>query len=510
MSEVSCRICAPILDAFEDAGLPPSAIVEGLPFAPETLMRASNRIRWDEFTVILENAARHLGGPEGLEEAAASYYERAGSLLGAIAANVSSARPLYHMGARWYGPSLFSATRAVCEETSDGRIRQTIEILPEFRPCPLFFVTMRGGLRGTPTLLGQERALVETESEEERRAVFLITPPPSLTLWARLRRALFPDRDLEQASEEGEAQRDELRHGYDVARRATELLSFQAAKLDAQQHELRQAHDMAHRTAELLSFQSARQEAEQREQARTEQLLLEVQKLETIGRLTGDVAQDVDNALTAIADHVAGALDRVDRFDPLRSELDGIRSAAETGAALVGQLLAVGRPESVTPRRVVLDELLLSLETMLRRVLPDAIQVAVLPAPEPLEVVADPGQLEQVVLNLALNARDAMMPDGGRLEIDLRRASAREAHAAGATGETDFARIEFRDTGHGMHAETLARALEPFYTTKAPGKGSGLGLASVNAIVRRAGGAIHIDSEVDKGTAVVILHPLAS
>ena len=509
MSEVSCRICAPILDAFEDAGLPPSAIVEGLPFAPETLMRPSNRIRWDEFTVILENAARHLGGPEGLEEAAACYYERAGSLLGAIAANVSSARPLYHMGARWYGPSLFSATRAVCEETSDGRIRQTIEILPEFKACPLFFVTMRGALRGTPTLLGQDRALVEMESEDERRAVFLITPPPSLTLWARLRRALFPDRDLDRASEEGEAQRDELQHGYDVARRATELLSFQAARLDAQQHELHQAQDVARRTTELLSFQSARREAEQREQTGAEQLLLQVQKLETIGRLTGEVAHDVDSALTVILEHVEGALGRVDRDDPLRSELGEIRSAAESGSAHLRKLLAVGRPEAVTPRRVVLNDVLLSLEPMLRQVLPNAIQVAVLPAPEPLEVVADLGQLEQVVLNLALNARDAM-PDGGRLDIELRRAGAEEARAAGATGHGDFARLEVRDTGSGMPAETLARALEPFYTTKAPGQGSGLGLASVHAIVQRAGGAIRIESEVGKGTLVVILHPLAS
>jgi hypothetical protein len=147
MSEVSCRVLAPMLEAFDEVGLPPDAIVEGLPIGPETIMRGSNRIAWDHFTVILENAARHLGGPVGLEEAAASYYERAGSIPRAIAANVSSVRPLYHLGARWYGPTLFSATRAECENEPDGRIRQVIEILPGFRPSELFFVTMRGGLR---------------------------------------------------------------------------------------------------------------------------------------------------------------------------------------------------------------------------------------------------------------------------------------------------------------------------------------------------------------------------
>ena len=171
MSEVSCRTCAPLVEAFEQAGIPLARLVEGLSLRPETLLRPSNRITWNEFTVILENTASQLGGAQELEETGVRYYARAGGLLGAVAARVSSARPLYHMGAKWYGPSLFSATRAQCEDTPDGRIRQTIEILPGFKPCPLYFVSMRGALRGIPALLGQGQAQVEMEAGE-RKAVF--------------------------------------------------------------------------------------------------------------------------------------------------------------------------------------------------------------------------------------------------------------------------------------------------------------------------------------------------
>ena len=180
----------------------------------------------------------------------------------------------------------------------------------------------------------------------------------------------------------------------------------------------------------------------------------------------------------------------------------------ERGSGLVQQLLSVARPQPVAPRRVLLGEVVLTMESMLHRVLPAAVRVSVLPAPEPHEVVADPGQLEQVVLNLAVNARDAM-PDGGRLEMELSRVDPAEAGGGGASASKGLARLEVRDTGQGMDAQTLARALEPFYTTKAPGRGSGLGLASVNTIVHRAGGSIDIESEIGKGTTVVILFPLA-
>ena len=181
MSEVSCRTIAPLIRAIRDQGSPVSELVHDLPFSLETLLRPSNRITWNEFLVVLENAARVLGGPQGLEDLSAKYYEQAGGLLGAVATRLSSSRPLYHMGARWYGPSLFSATRAHCEDLPDGRIRQTIEILPGYRSSELFFRSMCGGLRAVPVLLGQPEAEIELEIGE-RHAVYLITPPATLSV----------------------------------------------------------------------------------------------------------------------------------------------------------------------------------------------------------------------------------------------------------------------------------------------------------------------------------------
>jgi len=480
MSEVSCRICAPLVDELKERGLPLAEAVRGLEIPPETLAKPSNRITWDEFNAVLVNGARILGGEEALEETAVRYYERGGGgILAAVAARVTSARPLFHMGAKWYGPSLFSNTKATCEDLPDGRIRQTIEVQPGYEATELFFKSMRGALRAAPILLGQPQAAVEMDVEG-RHAVFVITPPPALSLWERVRRSLSWHKTLELGEEELEAQRDELRRGSDLARR----------------------------TRDLLSVQTARLEREQKERAQAEQLLLQAQKLETIGRLTGGIAHDFNNVLTTILGYVDVALDRVRPGEALHAELDEIRVMGERGSALVQQLLSVGRPQPVVPRRVLLNEVVLSLESLLRRVLPAAVQVAVLPASEPLEVVADPGQLEQVVLNLAINARDAM-PNGGRLEIEMQRSAGDDRGTPGRR-HTGYARLEVRDTGHGMDDETAARAFEPFYTTKAPGKGSGLGLASVNSIVSAAAGSVQIASECGKGTTVIVYLPIAS
>lgn len=480
MSEVSCRTCTPLLEALQSAGRPLGDAVKGLSLSPETLLKPSNRIKWDEFLGILENVAGSLGGVDQLEEVGLKYYEHAGGLLGAVAARVSSARPLYHMGARWYGPSLYSATTATCVDLPDGRIRQVIEILPGYRTSELFFRSMRGGLRAAPLLLGQSEAQVEM-AVSGRRAVFLITPPPSLTLWGRFRRAVRWQRTLEKADRELTDQRDEIQHGY----------------------------EMAKRTSDLLSFQTRRLEHEQSQRQRAEQLLLQAQKLETIGRLSGSIAHDFNNVLTTILGYVDVALDRVDEENPLHPELEEIRAMGERGAELVQQLLSVGRPQTVVRRRMLLNEVVRSMETMLRRLLPAAVRVSVLPASGPLEVVADPGQIEQIVLNLAVNARDAM-PDGGRLEIEMRRTTATAAGIEDADPAAGYARLEVRDTGQGMDPQTLASALEPFFTTKAPGKGSGLGLASVHSIVMSAQGTIHLDTELGKGTKVIIHLPIAA
>ncbi len=465
------------MDALEAAGIPLSEAVRGLPIPPETLLRPSNRITWEQFLTVLENCARVLGGPDGLEAAGLLYYERAGGLLGQIAAYVLSARQLYHQATTWYGPTLFAPTLATCEDLPDGRIRTTLEIRPGFRFSPLFFQAMKGGIRAVPLLLGQPPADVEM-TIEGRRAVYVIPPPASLTVLGRIRRALRWRAMQERASYEMAVQRDEIERGLTLAQV----------------------------TGRLLDQNTERLEQEQKQRERAEQLLLQAQQLETLGRLAGGIAHDFNGVLTSIVGHVDAALELVDGDDPLRADLEEVRGMSERGAALVGQLLNVSRPQPVVKRRVLLNEVIVAMEPMLRRLLPSNVRVAARAEPEagPLEVVADRGQLEQILLNLAANARDAM-PGGGSLELEMRRATSEES-----PGPHDYAWLEVRDDGEGMDSGTLAQAFEPFFTTKPSGKGTGLGLASVHNIVTSAGGTVRLESQPGQGTRVILQLPLAS
>jgi len=478
MSEVSCRTCVPLVEAVRRQQLPAAELLRGLPYTLDSLARPSNRIPWSDYTRLLENGSRLLGGPESLEDVAMHYYEKAGGILGAVASRVWSARPLYHMGARWYGPSLYSSTRASCEDLPDGRIRQTIEILPGYRDSVLFFHAMRGGLRGIPILLGQPCANVEMEIAP-RLGVFIIEPPAHLSAWARLRRSFSWSSALERADEEFDVQREELQRGYELARKTSRRLDVQTRKLDE----------------------------ERLERERAEQLLLQAQKLETVGRLAGGIAHDFNNVLTSITGYAELAEARLKPGDPLAEDLDEIRSVTQRGASLVRQLLSFSRPRPSTPDVLELNSVISGMESMLTRLIPESIQLVIVPSCEPIRVFADPGQLEQVIVNLVVNSRDAM-PGGGRITIEIGGSSTSELGVSGRSEPAGpWGRILVRDTGRGMDSKTLGRAFEPFFTTKARGKGSGLGLATVQRIVSQSGGAIRLESAVGRGTSVAIELP---
>jgi signal transduction histidine kinase len=475
MNEVSCRTCAPLVEAVRERGLSPSELVRGLPFSFEALEHASNRIGWDDFTLLIENSARVLGGIREIEHLAARYYTRSGGILGAMAMALGDVRPVYHMGARWYGPSLYSSTRATLENLPDGRIRQTIEILPGYRDSQFFFQMMRGALRTVPSLLGQPNARVELEIQP-RKGIFTITPPPPLTYWERVRRVFAAPNVVADADEELAAYQDEIEHGYVLAREVSTQLK-----------------------------------EEKNERARAEQLLQQAQKLDAMGRLAGGVAHNFNNVLTAITGYAELALDRIDPDHPVAADLGEIRAVAERAADLVNQILTFSRHQVCDPQRLELNSVILAMEPMLKRLIPSSVQLIILPAAEALPLLADPGQMEQIVANLMVNARDAMA-GGGRITIETREVAEREvatgARLAGSPAR--FARLETRDTGCGMSRETLARAFEPFFTTKAHAKGTGLGLSTVYGIVTQSGGEIRLESELGKGTNVIIDLPLAT
>jgi PAS domain S-box-containing protein len=247
-----------------------------------------------------------------------------------------------------------------------------------------------------------------------------------------------------------------------------------------------------------------------------EERLRQAQKMEAVGQLAGGVAHDFNNLLTVIAGNLEFVQADLPGDHPVRPDLDEIGRASERARGLVRQLLTFSRKQPVRPQRVALGELVRGAEKMLRRVIGEEITLAVDVADGVPPVHADPGQLEQVLLNLAVNARDAMLTPlhghpgtGGTLRLEVGRVALTAAEARAWDGVTagEWVRLVVRDSGHGMDAATRAHAFEPFFTTKAVGTGTGLGLASAFGTVRQAGGAIRVESAPGRGAAFTILLP---
>jgi len=235
-----------------------------------------------------------------------------------------------------------------------------------------------------------------------------------------------------------------------------------------------------------------------------EQQLQRVRRLESVGQLAGGVAHDFNNLLAVILNFAEFALDEADEESSLYADIDQIRRAAERAAALTRQLLVFSRREPVQVRVVDVNEALAGTEEMLRRTIGEHIELRSHPAPDLWPTRAGGGQLEQVLVNLAVNGRDAM-PEGGRLTIRTRNAEV----APPDLPHGRWVHVTVEDTGTGMHANVAAQAFDPFFTTKPKGQGTGLGLASVFGIVSQAGGEVRIDSQVGRGTTVSIWLPAA-
>jgi hypothetical protein len=237
---------------------------------------------------------------------------------------------------------------------------------------------------------------------------------------------------------------------------------------------------------------------------RLEAQLTEATRLEAMGNLAGGIAHDFNNLLTAVngyADILIGELEGDERIESARE----IRRAGARAAELTHQVLAFARRQPLAPRPVDLNSVVASVTQMLRRLIGEQIQLVTDLASSPVVVRADPGQLEQVLVNLAVNSRDAM-PGGGVLEIRVR--GLQDMAAMGRDMAGPGVLLTVADTGTGMDEATLARAFEPFFTTKDVGKGTGLGLATVYGLVRQSGGQIWAESAVGSGTKLSVLFPL--
>lgn len=232
------------------------------------------------------------------------------------------------------------------------------------------------------------------------------------------------------------------------------------------------------------------------------------QKMESIGRLAGGIAHDFNNLLTVIFGNAELILMSITSDSQIYEDITEIKNTAECAANLTRQLLAFSRRQIIEPRVITLNDGLAEMDNMLRRLIGEDIEMVTLPTDKPWSVKVDPGQIEQVLTNLIVNARDAM-PTGGKLTIETANVTLDEGYAKNHPGVThgDYAMIAVSDSGVGMDEETLSHLFEPFYTTKEKGKGTGLGLATCYGIMKQSGGNIWVYSEKGHGTTIKIYFP---
>jgi signal transduction histidine kinase/ActR/RegA family two-component response regulator len=300
-----------------------------------------------------------------------------------------------------------------------------------------------------------------------------------------------------------------LHRVHDVTSFVREREEERARHRELEQRVLAHSDELEQANAELTREAEARRTV-QEALVKSEEQLRHAQKMEAVGRLAGSIAHDFNNLLSVILSYSVMLLRDLKPMDPIRHDVESIRKAGDRAADLTRQLLAFSRQQVLAPRIVDLSESVRGLERMLGRLLGEDIELSTLCERAPWPVRVDPGQLDQVLMNLIVNARDAM-PRGGQLTVEITNVVLDERYATEHLGVTpgQYVLLAVSDTGVGMDKQTQEKIFEPFFTTKGAGRGTGLGLATVFGIVQQSGGTIWVYSEPGKGSTFKVYLPKA-
>jgi PAS domain S-box-containing protein len=331
--------------------------------------------------------------------------------------------------------------------------------------------------------------------------------------WNRAATSLFGwspeemlDRPLPTIPEDRQDEYGALRAGYRVGQSVTDLETKRRRKDGSLVDVVLSVAPIADALGRPVGSIGVMADITQRKQLH--QQLVQAQKMEAVGLLAGGIAHDFNNLLTVIGGRSALLLQRGGLTEATLRDVELISKTGERAAALTRQLLAFSRKQVLDPKLLDLNALVGGLAPMLRRLIGEHIELVIVPGGRLGHVLADPGHIEQVVMNLVVNARDAM-PDGGMVKIETASRDVPQVahHAQGQVPPGRYVMMSVHDTGGGMDTATLARIFEPFFTTKEPGKGTGLGLSTVHGIVHQSGGHIGVDSAVGRGTTFTIYLP---
>jgi len=291
------------------------------------------------------------------------------------------------------------------------------------------------------------------------------------------------------------------------SQRSFEGLEFEWKRRDGSSIVVRlSGRPVVNREGNVVSFEVMAENVTERRAL--EEQLRHAQKMEAIGRLAGGVAHDFNNLLMVIIGYTELLRENLPKDGDQRGYADAVWNAGKKATLLTSQLLAFSRKQVMSPRMLDLNTVLQEVDRMLPRLIGEDVQLSIVQGAQLATVKADPGQMEQVIMNLCVNARDAM-PRGGRLTIETAnvKIDLDSARKIGASNAGDFVALTVTDTGSGMDAQTQSRIFEPFFTTKDKGKGTGLGLATVYGIVKQSGGYITVESELGKGSRFDVYFP---